>query len=459
MKLKPHKYQVRTLEHLIENRKAAVFLDMGMGKTVITLSAIAELQDRGEVGRVMLFAPLRVCRTVWKQEAAKWDHTKHLNVQLIRGSSDAERLAILNDPDVDIFLLNYDWMLWLTEYMLDVKSKLPFDLIVFDESSKMKSHESKRFKFLKPHTFKMYRAWILTGTPAPQSYFDLWSQFFILDQGKRLGPYVTKFRDRYFKQVDRDGRKWELKGKPASDEIERLISDITLCMNAEDYLKLPKIIRNTVHVELPDKLMDKYLEFEAELFMQLDEGEVEAFNLAALTTKCRQFTSGQVYDAERKVLKVHDLKYQALKDIIEDAQGSPMLVIIEFRHEAGVLKKLFPKAPQIIGGTKDSDSDRYIDDWNAGKLPVLVVHAASVGHGLNLQYGGHQMVFTSTTWSLELYQQMVKRLHRQGQSKPVIVNHLVVPNTIDEVVMMSLATKDKRQAGLMSALIEYRRSK
>ncbi len=467
MKFVPHPYQSTALAHLKAHPSAALLLDMGLGKTVVALTAIADLIDGLDLGAVLVVAPLRVVQMTWPEEIAKWDHTRHLKVSRVLGVQ-KERERALTEP-ADIYLMNYENVIWLAEWLSKNGSKrpAPFDMIVWDESSKMKSWAARRFKMIKPYLPTFKRHAILTGTPSPKSYLDLWSQYYLLDQGARLGKFITHYRDRHFEQ-GYDGWTYTLRGGH-SKQIERAISDITLCLKAKDYLKMPKLIKNRVEVALPPKTVKQYKELEREMFLKLDSGEIEAMNAAALSNQCRQFVGGAVYKEQlftpegKPILPrvwhtVHNAKIDALADIIEDAQGSPVLVAFEFKHELARLRARWARAPMIVGGTSERDAAKAKAAWNSGTVPVMLVHPASVGHGLNLQAGGHILVWFTLTWSLELYEQTVARLYRQGQSQPVVVHSLVCRGTVDEAVAASIAGKAKGQAALISALTRYRKA-
>lgn len=481
MKFTPHGYQTKGIRHILQNPYAAEFLDMGLGKTVITLTAIATLLDRCKIRGVLIVAPKRVCELTWPTEIGKWDHTRYLTVTQIIGSPVSKEIkkgkkVIRTKPSEkaihslslvkDIYLVNYEILPELATWM-EAQKELPWDMIVWDESSKMKSASARRFKLMKPVLGRLSRGVLLSGTPAPQSYEDLWSQFYLLDRGERLGQFVSHFRDRYFQTVDRYGYVKKLR-PGAARTIEGKISDLTLCLKAEDYLSMPKLVHTVVDVPLSKKTMEQYEEFEREMFIQLESGEgVEALNAASLSSKCRQFTSGAIYRAReldemgkpigpREWDEIHDAKLDALEEVIEGACGNPVLVAYEFQHELTRLQKRWPKATWLGGG---ADSAKIVRDWDAGKIQVLLAHPASIGHGLNLQYGGNRLIFTSGTWSLELYEQTVCRFYRQGQTKPVLVYHLRVPRTADVAVGVAIGKKAKSQAALLAALKAYRSGK
>lgn len=472
----PHKYQLKGIKHILKHPYCAEFLDMGLGKTTITLTAVAKLIDRCEIRSVLVMAPKRVCELTWPKEIKKWDHTKHLTHTQIVGSPVSKKIKrkgkeIDTKPSanalrslsqtVDIYLANYEILPELATWM-HTATYLPWDMVVWDESSKMKSASARRFKKMKPVLGKLSRGVLLSGTPAPQSYEDLWSQFYLLDRGERLGEFVSHFRDRYFNTVDRYGYVKVLKHGAAAT-IEKKISDITLCMQAEDYLKMPKLIHNIIEVKLPKKMKEQYDEFEREMFIKLKSDDIEALNAASLSAKCRQFTSGAVYKTRaldkmgkpigpKTWTHIHDAKMDTMEELIEGSCGQPILVAYEFQHERERFMKRFPKAAWLGGS---NDAGKIEKKWNEGKLPLMIAHPASVGHGLNLQFGGHILVFLSGTWSLELYEQIICRLYRQGQSKPVIVHHLRVKDTVDEVVGVSNRKKAKGQKALLDILKAY----
>lgn len=480
MKYVPHPYQLRAEKHLERNPSAALFLDMGLGKTVVSATVISKLIDRLDIQAALIVAPLRVVELTWPSEIRKWNHTKHLRVRRINGSLIAKERrkkgsleTFFTKPiqdalselkkHADIYLIHYELLSDLTEWMSGQK-EIPFDLIVFDESSMMKNPTSQRFRTLKPHLHRFGRRWILTASPASENYENLWSQIYILDEGKRLGKFITHFRDRHF--TFNPYNRFERKLKEGHDKIiEAKIADLCLCLKAEDYLDMPKLITNRVDVSLPDSLMKKYKELEQEMFTALSQKvEVEALNAASLSMKCRQFTSGAIYRA-RKIDEdgtpigpqewdfIHDAKMDALEEIREET-SSPLIVVYQFRHELERLLKRYPGTPWLGSGSKNAKKTEEL--WNAGRLPLLLCHPRSVGHGVNLQYGGHTIVWFSLTFSLESYEQMVGRLYRQGQKHPVIVHYLMVPKTIDEPVLAAVKRKAKGQASLLEALKAYR---
>ncbi|UOF83006.1 DNA/RNA helicase [Caudoviricetes sp.] len=468
----PHSYQEEAEQWVMTHPMTSLWLDMGLGKTVSTLSAIARLRRSGAVRAVLVVGPLRVIEDTWPDEIAKWWHTEHLTTSHIRGNV-SPRTVIRKNPDgslretmtkpstkglsalatrADIYLVSYDVLPALAQWCAEQKGDLPFDMIVWDESSKMKNASARRFKLMKPVLGRMKRGVLLTGTPAPQNYIDLWSQYFLIDRGARLGQFVTHFKDRHFEAIDRYGYTLRMRNG-AKETIERAISDVTLCMRAEDHLDMPALVENDIMLELPPHARKVYDDLEAELASELMLGDAVAVSEASLVNKCRQVASGAIYLEERDKTweQVHDAKLDALADIIDDAQGTPILVAYEFRHDIERLLRRWPKAPWIGGGSKDASG--AIKAWNTGTVPVMFVHPASVGHGINLQHGGHILVWFTLTWSLELYQQTVARLYRQGQAhRSVIIHRILMKNTVDTDVRSALRTKDKGQSALKEAI-------
>lgn len=447
---KPHAYQRRAKQFLLDKKFANFWLDMGLGKTSVALTAIEELRFLWDIRAALVVAPIRVIENVWPEEAAKWRHLTKLKLVPIRGSARQRRIAL--ETHADVYLINYELLIWLAEE-LDDMDRPPWDMVVFDESTKMKAHGARRFKKFRRWSLAAKRRVCMTGSPRPNTYLDLWAQTYLLDGGDRLMEFFTHYRDRWFEH-----NPWthETKIRKGADKaIEARIRDITLCMRSEDYLELPPVVYNSIKVALPPKAMALYREFEKEMFVKLAGGEVEAESAATLSMRCRQLTSGAVYyqeheDAPRKVVLLHEAKLDALEDVIEEANGESVLVVYEFKHELMRLLKRWPKTRWIGGGCTGAKAS--IDAWNARKVPLMFVHPASVGHGINLQHGGRIMVWTSGTWSYEQYAQMVKRLHRQGQAQAVIVHMLVATGTVDETVLATLREKKTGQDALLDAL-------
>ncbi len=446
MKFIPHEYQQRAIRFIEEHPAAGLFLAMGLGKTVTTLTAIDKLMhDSFEVSRVLVIAPLRVAEDTWSRETAKWDHLKHLRISKILGSA-AERLGALN-ADADIYVINRENVVWLVEHFEKERMMWPFDMVVIDELSSFKSNQAKRFKALRRVRPLIDRIVGLTGTPAANSLMDLWAEIYLLDQGERLGRTITSYRTSYFKAAYGSGPivyKWEPR-KGAMETITKKIADITVSMKAEDYLTLPDMVESTIEVDLGTKGLKAYRTMERECIVQLEDGEeITAMAAAAVMSKLQQLANGFIYDDEHNAKRLHAAKLDALAEIIE-AADSPVLVYYCFQADEAQILERFPQARVL----KD---DRDISDWNDGKIDVLVAHPASAGYGLNLQDGGHIMVWFGLPWSLEQYQQAVARLQRQGQQYPVIVYHIIAKGTVDEQVADSLRRKDVTQSALINIL-------
>ena len=442
MKYKPHKYQEFAKKHIVENPFAALFLDMGLGKTVITLTAIKELlYERFEVNKVLVIAPLRVGRDTWPAEIEKWDHLKGLTYSVAIGTQ-AERLAALRKK-ADIYVINRENVPWLVE-----KSGMPFDfdMVVIDELSSFKNYTAKRFKSLMSVRNKVSRIVGLTGTPSSNGLMDLFAEFKVLDYGKRLGWYITRYRDKYFVPDKRSAQQiFTYKLKPGAEkQIYEAISDITISMKAEDYLDMPKCIHRQVKVKLSDRERALYEELKEQMVVSLGGQEIDAKNAAALTNKLLQMANGAVYDEEHAVHHIHDRKLDALEDLIEAANGKPVLVGYWFKHDLVRIRERFD--------VRELKTSQDFADWNAGKIPVGVIHPASAGHGLNLQYGGCTLIWFGLTWSLELYQQTNARLWRQGQKESVVIHHILTEGTMDEMVMRALHRKDQTQTALIDAV-------
>ena len=443
MKYQPYKYQLFAENHILNIDRSGLFLEMGLGKTVVTLTAIDKLVNQWfYITKVLVIAPKRVAETVWKEETEKWDHLNHLRVSKVLGSQ-KERLEAL-EQDSDVYVINRENVAWLVNHY---KSKFPFDMVVIDELSSFKSPKAQRFRSLRMVMPLVRRVIGLTGTPAPNGLIDLWSQIYLLDRGERLEDTVGKYRDKYFSIGKQSGfvvYKYNLKDG-ADKEIYSRISDICVSMKSKDYLSLPPVINNDVKIVMPGEIKAKYDEFEMEQIMELHDTEITAVNAAVLSGKLLQFASGAIYDQDRNVHNIHDLKLDALEEILEEAQGKPVLLAFSFRHDANKIKKRFKFAVELKG-------IKEVNDWNNGKIQLLIAHPASAGHGLNLQFGGHIVVWYSLNWSLELYEQFNFRLQRPGQLKNVIINHLITKGTMDEDVYKALKNKSGIQQALMHAV-------
>lgn len=442
-----HEYQRTAVQHIIEHPYGALLMEMGLGKSISTLTAIKKLMDEYlEVNKVLVIAPKRVAESTWSDEIAKWEHLKGLTVSKILGTEKQRKAAL--KASADIFVINRENVVWLVSHL---QGYWPFDMVVIDELSSFKSSKSARFRALRLVRPKTNRVVGLTGTPAPNGLIDLWSQLYLLDLGERLGRTITSYRSKYFRPGRSNGQiVFDYKLNSGSEEaIYKQISDICISMKAEDYLQLPERIDRTVEVHLPEKMMNQYLEFEKDqvLALENEDGDISAVNAAALSNKLLQFSNGAIYDSERNVHDIHNEKLEALEEILEAANGQSVLVFYSFRHDVSrILKKLKSYHPREIGRPED------IKAWNEGNIPVLLAHPAGAGHGLNLQAGGHIVVWFGLPWSSELYQQANARLYRQGQNKPVIVHHLIATGTMDEDVMKALGDKIDKQDALMQAV-------
>lgn len=445
MRYEPSPYQEQATQFIEDHPAAMLFLEMGLGKTVITLTALSDLLMTGDVDKVLVIAPLNVARTVWAEECEKWDHLKHIRCSKVLGDH-KERLMAL-DREADLYIINRENVAWLVEECIDRRT-WPFDTVVIDELSSFKSRATQRFKALVKTRQKVRRIIGLTGTPAPNGLLDLWPQVYLMDQGERLGRFISRYREQYFRPASynpRNGVVYKYELLPGADQkIYNRIRDITVSMKAEDYVTLPDRIDRVVPVRLTDKEMTAYRQFARDLVLELPEDEITAASAAVLCNKLLQYTSGEIYNADREVVTVHSAKLDRLTEIIDTATG-PVLVFYAFRHEADRILKAVPEAVKLEGKVQ-------VDQWNAGKIPVLLAHPDSAGHGLNLQAGGHTIIWYSLTWSLEKYQQACARLHRRGQQEAVIIHHLVAAGTVDERCMSVLQGKAETQNALLEAV-------
>lgn len=442
MKYEPHSYQRYAIEYIKEHPISAILLDMGLGKTSITLSAVADLLfDSFEVSKVLVIAPLRVAKTTWKDEIQKWGHLNILEYSIVTGT-EAERLLALN-KQADIYIINRENIKWLVE-----KSgvKFDFDMVVIDELSSFKSWQSKRFKAFMKVRPRVKRIVGLTGTPSSNGLMDLFAEFKILDMGERLGRFIGQYRNTYFSPDKRNGQViYSYKPLPfAEKEIYNKISDITISMKAKDYLKMPELIINNIEVEMSCKELKLYNKLKSDMVLDIDGKELDAPNAAALSNKLLQMANGAVYDDEKAVVEIHSQKLYALEDLIEAANGKPVLVAYWYKHDKDRIMQCFQ--------TEEINTSADIDKWNKGEMPVALIHPASAGHGLNLQQGGSTIVWFGLTWSLELYQQLNARLYRQGQKETVVMHHIIAKDTIDENVIKALEKKDLSQNSLIEAV-------
>jgi SNF2 family DNA or RNA helicase len=448
MIFKPHDYQAHCIEKIIEVKKLGLFLDMGLGKTAVTLTAVKELKyNRFQVRKVLVIAPKKVAEGTWTKEKDKWDHTKMLRVSPVLGSQ-AKRIRALNTP-ADIYIINRENVVWLVDYY---RNSWPFDMVVVDESSSFKSHKAKRFKALASIGGHIDRMVELTGTPSPNGLDDLWAQVFLLDGGERLGKRYTGFRDRYFDPGDRGNNVvYNYKAKPGSEEsILDKISDICISMKASDYLQLPDVVDHEIPVVLDSKAEKAYQELERQMVLELpDEEDISVTSAAALSNKLLQLANGAVYDEDHNVHEVHNCKIEAFMELIESLQGKPALVFYNYQHDKIRILKALEKSKLRIRQLKTTQDE---DDWNDHKIDILLTHPASSAYGLNLQQGGNHVIWFGLTWNYELYTQANKRLHRQGQKEKVIIHHLICTGTRDEDVMEALQRKDDVQGWVMQSL-------
>ncbi len=448
MRYEPHEYQRYTTEYIETHPMAAVLLDMGLGKTSITLTALNNLLfDSFEVRRILVIAPLRVARNTWGAEIEKWDHLSSLRYAVAVGTEN-ERLEALRKK-ADIYLINRENVQWLV-----TESGIPFDfdMVVIDELSSFKNHQTKRFRALMKVRPKVKRIVGLTGTPSSNGLMDLWAEFRLLDMGERLGRFIGQYRTSYFRPDKQNGQVvFSYKPLPGAEkQIYGKISDITISMKSTDHLQMPELVDSRYTVYLSETERDKYEELKKDLVLQLADGEITAANAASLSGKLSQMADGAIYTDAGDVIAIHEKKLDALEDIIEAAYGRPVLVAYWFRHD---LERITERLHKLKIPCSRLDTDGSIRKWNAGEIPVALIHPASAGHGLNLQSGGNTLVWFGLTWSLELYQQTVARLWRQGQqSETVVVQHIITKGTIDERIMKALSEKDTTQAALIDAV-------
>ena len=448
MKFVPHEYQKYTVDYIEKNKISAIFLDCGLGKTVITLTAINDLLfDSFDVHKVLVIGPLRVCRTTWGDEIAKWDHLKHITYKVAVGNEE-ERLEALN-AKADIYIINRENVQWLVE-----KSgiRFDFDMVVIDELSSFKNQKSKRFKALLKVRPKVKRIVGLTGTPSSNGLMDLFAEFKVLDMGERLGRFISNYRNRYFVPDKRNGMViFSYKPMPGADEkIYEKISDVTISMKAKDHLNMPELISTEYPVYMSEDEHWVYEKLKKEFVLELsDNKEITAANAAALSGKLCQLSNGAIYNDDGEIIEIHDRKVDALEDIIESMNGKPLLVAYWFKHD---LERISKRLHSLHIPFAKLDTEESIRRWNRGELPVALIHPASAGHGLNLQDGGSTFVWYGLTWSLELYQQANARLWRQDQKNTVVILHIITRGTIDEKIIQALSYKDSTQQALIEAV-------
>lgn len=448
MKYRPHEYQQYAIEYIETHPISAVLLDMGLGKTSITLTALQDLLfDRFEAHKVLIIAPLRVARNTWPAELQKWDHLQDLTISVVVGNAEERKAALAKQAD--LYVINREMVLWLVEQS---GYKFDFDTVVIDELSSFKNHQSKRFKALMKVRPKVKRIIALTGTPSSNGLMDLWAEFRLLDMGERLGRYITQYRTKYFMPDKRNAQIiFSYKPLPGAEEqIYDKISDITISMKAADFLPMPQRIESEYPVYLSEEEREKYDALKQEMVLQLPDEEITAANAASLSGKLSQLANGAIYTEEKNVITVHDRKLDALEDIIEAAAGKPILVAYWFQHD---LQRITERLEALKISYARISSPSSIELWNRGEFAVGLIHPASAGHGLNLQEGGSTLVWFGLTWSLELYQQTNARLWRQGQkSNTVVIQHIVAKDTVDERILKALTEKNNTQESLIAAV-------
>lgn len=447
MKYEPHSYQKFAIEYLKSHPVSALFLDCGLGKTSITLTAIEDmLHDSFEVRKVLVIAPVRVAKFSWPDEIKKWDHLSDIRYSLAVGTEE-QRIAALN-ADADIYIINRENIQWLVE-----KSGVPFvfDMLLIDELSSFKNHQSKRFKSLMKVRPLVKRIVGLTGTPSSNGLMDLFAEFKILDMGKRLGYFIGQYRNTYFKPDKMNGPiVYSYKPLPYAEQaIYEKISDITVSMKANEYLKMPELLTSNYVVELSNSEKNQYDEMKKSLVLEITDGEITASNAASLSNKLCQLSNGAIYDDEQNIVEIHDRKLDALEDIIESMNGKPLLMAYWYKHD---FERIAKRLESLHIPFSKLDTDTSIERWNKGEIPVALIHPASACHGLNLQSGGSTLVWFGLTWSLELYQQTNARLYRQGQKNTVVIQHIITKDTIDEQILKALQKKNKTQADLIDAV-------
>ena len=450
----PHEYQKEAVKFLVEKGSAALWLDPGLGKTAVVLSAFRTLKIKGLAKKMLVIAPLRPVHGVWPPEAKKWEQFADYSVGVLHGGNKAKVLK----QQHDIYVINFEGLGWLSS-QLNGKD-WPFQILTVDEISYMKNTQTQRFKTIKPLLDKFDRRWGLTGSPAPNSLLDIFGPQLILDQGATFGPYISRFRTEYFYPSGYGGYEWKLQSDGEA-RIHAALAGKVLRMAALDHLDLPELTYNDILVDLPPNARKLYDAFENNLTVELNSGNVTAVNAAVAVMKGQQIANGGSYLDDdgsgnaRISTHLHDAKTEAVLDLVEELSGQPCIIGYHFAHDLERLKAAFPSAPVIGSGVIGNKLDTIIDDWNSGKTPILLAHPMSAGHGLNLQGTGHAVIWYSLTWSLEIYEQFIRRLWRQGQKNHIVVHHIMAKDTIDEAIMMAIRRKDKTQQTLLTAVRDY----
>lgn len=450
----PHEYQKEAVKFLIERGSGALWLDPGLGKTAVVLSAFKVLRTKGLAKKMLVIAPLRPAHGVWPAEVKKWEQFANYSVGVLHGGNKAKVLK----QNHDIYAINFEGLQWLSS-QLNGKT-WPFDILVVDEISYMKNTQTQRFKTLKMVLNKFTRRWGLTGSPAPNSLIDIFGPQFIIDQGATFGPYISRFRTEYFYPSGYGGYEWKLLPEGEKKIYDKLEGKV-LRMAALDHLDLPDLTYNNVVVELPEKARKIYDAFENALTIEIDSGNITAVNAAVAVMKGQQIANGGSYLDDdgsgigRVTTQIHDAKTDAVVDLVTELSGQPCIIGYHFQHDLERLQKVFPNAQVIGSGVVGAKLDAIIDKWNAGEIPVLLAHPMSAGHGLNLQGTGHAVIWYSLTWSLEVYEQFIRRLWRQGQKNHIVVHHIVAKDTVDEAILKAVKRKDKTQQNLLNAVRDY----
>lgn len=472
-----HEYQKYTIATAVKRKHTAIFLGTGLGKTIISLTIIDQLLKRKLIRGALVVGPKKAILNSWRQEAKIWGHTQYLNFSVIHGSTyrglaETSRRRSLFKQNVNIWLINYEGLAWLanTLHVFYKGRVLPFDCVIYDESTKMKHSTTQRFIKFKPFMRRFPYRYPMTGTPTPNGLMDLYGQMYITDLGQSLGSSLTSFRERFFVPIEQGTHSIYTPRKGAQKAIARRIKDQVIYMRKQDYVKLPPIIYNPIKIDLPVKLRKQYEELETTFFLELEKAKIEAFSKAALSMKLRQFLQGKMYvgtGSDRQTVEIHDEKLQTVKEMVDTSQKTTRIlegignciVAYNFQYEREDLRKIFPGAPAIDGRTTDAQSTEYIKRWNLKQIPILLYNPASDPHGLNLQLGGNQLFWYSLTWNLEQWLQLIDRLYRQRQEKTVFVHSLIFRDTIDEVICAALQQKEATQENLLTSLKSYRKEK
>jgi SNF2 family DNA or RNA helicase len=446
----PHEYQKEAVKFLLTHGSGSLWLDPGLGKTAIVLEAFRILKHKGLAKKMLVVAPLRPVYAVWPVEAKKWEQFNQYSIGVLHGGNKDKTL----NKNLDIYVVNFEGLRWLSTKLNG--KPWPFEILVIDEISYLKNTQTQRFKSLKPLLNGFDRRWGLTGSPAPNSLLDIFGPQYIIDQGATFGPFISKFRTEYFYPSGYGGYEWKIQ-PDGEQRIYQKLGDKVLRMAALDHLDLPELGYNDIQIDLPEGARAIYDDFEKKLTIELDTGNVTAVNAAVAVMKGQQLANGGSYlDGEaREFTHIHSAKTEAVLDLVEELSGQPCVIGYHFAHDLDRLKQAFPTAPIIGSGVVGNKLDSIIADWNAGKIPVLLAHPMSAGHGLNLQGAGHAVIWYSLTWSLEVYEQFIRRLWRQGQNNHIMVHHIIARNTVDEAIMLAIRRKDKTQQNLLNAVRDY----